>query len=111
MLLTQSMAIFGIAAGFFQWTAHRMMRRRTYATPIPRYAVGSFIILCCFAAGWGMEPAQHPVIGLVLTYGTSLIGTWLGYEQDRPVATEKDVDRLLGHVIAEHTNGEGNDQG
>jgi hypothetical protein len=109
MVLTIPMALLVIIAGFCQWGAHVVMLGRTYATPTPRYAVGSFIVLVCFAAGWGLDTRQQPVIGLGMVYASSFVATWLSYEADRPKPpTEADADRVLKHIIAEHTDDEPN---
>ena len=109
MLLTLPMAICGVAAGMCQYGAHQWMKNRTYPTPIPRYAVGSFFVLLWFAFGWGMDTAQHPISGLVYLYGTSLIATWIGYEKDRPRATEKDTARIIATIVGEHTDDDSTD--
>lgn len=107
MFLTGYVFIAAFVAGVAAWVAHRLMRRRTYTTPIPRYFVG--VVICL--APWSLAVLSAPmdavnaIVGCWLTFGGAAIGTWIGYEQDRPATTEADIERLAALIVGEHTDG------
>lgn len=107
----------GLLAGMLELGAHRLMRDRTYTTPIPRYAVGVFLALLPWtAAAATVFLESHTVLSAVLivgigvwyVFGMAGAFTWLAYERDRPTATEADAERLAAYLSREHReSGEG----
>lgn len=110
-MLTPTMATAGLIAALLQFTAHHLMRERVYKTCIPRYIVGSTIVCVCFAAGWAIDQAQHPIAALLYLYGASFVGTRIGYATDpKP---KPDIEQQLDYldaraaaIVAEHTDDE-----
>lgn len=114
MLLTPIMAAAGLFAALCQFAAHHLMRDRRYQTCIPRYIVGSAIVLAAFACGWLLDEAQHPVLALIYIYTASLIGTRIGYATDpKPKASIEEIldalDKRAAAIVGEHSdNGSAN---
>lgn len=112
-LLTLSTAAAGITAGACQLLAHHLMRGRSYPTPIPRYAVGSFIVFASFAVALVIDPRQDPIIALAYIYAASMVATWLGYDNDpapaRFEATPLDIEKWAAAIESEHRETERGD--
>lgn len=64
-----------------------------------RYVAGVVIASGAFAivlfAYLPLEPAAALLLALVLIYGASGLGTWLGYEHDGPSAADAAEDEVL----------------
>lgn len=106
MFLTGQMFAAAFCAGVAAWLAHRLIGRRTYHTPIPRYIVGVALCLVPWSLAVLAAPL-HPVnviVGAWLVFAAAGAGTWIGYEQDRPVATLQDVERLAALLSGEHAD-------
>src|SRR5262245_4339269 len=98
-----------IAAGLFaalcQFAAHHLMRDRP--AYIPRYVVGSAIVLACFAAAWLIESNQNPITALTYLYFASYVGTRLGYATDpkpqpRAKPSAEEIEKWASPIAAEH---------
>lgn len=97
--------------------AHRKMRNRSYPTPIPRYVVGVLLALVPWTTALIIEPGATitdavalAVVGVFGAFGAGMVGTWLGYEEDRPEPTAADVERLARFIEGEHRDeSEGSD--
>lgn len=89
------MAIAGLIAALCQFTAHHLMRE-SKAAYIPRYVVGSAIVLVCFAGGWLADTSHEPITALVYLYFASFIGTRIGYATDpKPPKPAPDLDQIV----------------
>ncbi len=104
MLLTSEMFAAGMIAAVCQAVAHLLMKRRTYITPIPRYAVGVTLALVPWSAALAANRLQEPIVGVWFVFGASGFATWLAYELDKKQPTEADAERLASYLAAEHTD-------
>lgn len=104
MILTWPLFAAGLTTGLLAFVAHALMRTRTYHTPIPRYIVGVLIALVPWAGALLAQEADASgaIVGAFFSFGCGMIGTWVGYETDPPLATGADVDRILAAIEGEH---------
>jgi len=109
MLLTPIMATAGLFAALCQFAAHHLMRERHYETCVPRYVVGSAIVLVAFACGFLLDETQQPVVALAYLYGASLVGTRIGYATDP--APKPDIEQQVAYldkraaaIVGEHSD-------
>lgn len=116
-MLIAFMLAAGPLAGLLEWLAHAKMRSRTYLTPIPRYIVGVVLAglpwtLASVTALWEADALTIIITlaaGFWYVFGWAGAATWLAYEQDRPSATSRDVERLASYIAGEHDAERGSD--
>lgn len=116
-MLIACMLAAGPLAGLLERLAHAQMRDRTYLTPIPRYMVGVVLAglpwtAAAIAALWETDTLTIVIAltaGFWYVFGWAGAMTWLAYEQDRPSATPRDVERLASYIAGEHDGERGRD--
>lgn len=91
--------ICAIVAGLGMYAAHAVASKWRWRF-LHRYVAGVTIATIAFAvvlfAYLPLEPAAALLLALILIYGASGLGTWLGYEHDEPQhSTTPDADTIL----------------
>lgn len=91
-------------AGLAMYAAHQMATKWHWRF-LHRYVIGVVIANAAFAVVLfvylPLEPAAALLLALILIYGASGLGTWLGYEHDGLSAADAAEDEVLRRLNQE----------